>query len=172
MSKAFTRESDGDGDLPDFETPQSLPPGAANYVTPDGVRRLKDELERLVELERARKAATKDQDGEKGRLQSFERRIRHLRQSLQSALVVPAPEPGEECVRFGATVAVREPGGGEARFRIVGVDEADADRGWVSWISPIARALMNARTGQRVRFKLPGGDWEIEIIAISYDSTG
>jgi transcription elongation factor GreB len=72
-------------------------------------------------------------------------------------------------IRFGATVVVREESGGESTYRIVGVDETDFDRGWVSWLSPIAKALMNARLGERVRFKFPSGEEELEIIDISYE---
>lgn len=75
----------------------------------------------------------------------------------------------DQRVRFGATVTVREPDGGESSYRIVGVDETDLDRGWVSWLSPIAKALLNAEPGQRVRLKLPAGDVELEVTGVSPD---
>jgi len=83
-------------------------------------------------------------------------------------VVQPLPPPHEQ-IRFGATVTVRECSGAESRYRIVGVDETDIDRGWVSWLSPIAKALLNARVGQRVRFKFPSGEEELEIVSIDYE---
>jgi transcription elongation factor GreB len=66
-------------------------------------------------------------------------------------------------------VTVREYNGAESRYRIVGVDETDLDRGWISWVSPLAKALLNARIGQRVRFKLPSGEEELEIVGVAYE---
>ena len=170
MSKAFTRESD---DLPDWPAlprqPSPLPPGAKNYLTPDGAQRLREELDRLIQVERPRVAASPHEGDIKRQLQVLDQRIGHLQQSLHSAVVVPPPVAPEDRVRFGATVTVREGSGGESRYRIVGVDETDIDRGWVSWLSPIAKALLNARVGQRVRFKLPSGDEELEIVVLAYE---
>jgi transcription elongation factor GreB len=170
MSKAFTRESD---DLPDEPAirplPSPLPPGAKNYLTPDGARRLREELDRLIQVERPGLAASPQDEDAKRSLYVMDQRIRHLQQSLGSAEVVPPPLGPEERVRFGATVTVRERSGAEARYRIVGADETDLDRGWVSWFSPIARALLHARLGQRVRFKFPSGEKELEIMSIAYE---
>jgi len=164
MSKAFTREDDDAPERPVIRRAgPALPPGAKNYLTPDGERRLRAELERL--LERPRRA----ESPEEGDLRTVEDRIAHLEQSLQTAVVVPAPAATEDRVRFGATVTVRENGGGETCYRIVGVDEADVDRDWVSWLSPIAKALLNARLGQRVRFKFPSGEKELEVVGIAYE---
>lgn len=88
---------------------------------------------------------------------------------LRTASVVQPPATPDGRVRFGAVVTVREPDGTELRHRIVGVDEADFDRGWVSWLSPIAKALLNARVGQRVRVRLPAGEKELEIVAVNYE---
>ncbi len=169
MSKAFTRESD---DLPDqpmlLRQSSLLPPGAKNYLTPNGAQRLREELDRLVQKERPEVAALPD-DKTKRRLQVLDQRIQYLEQSLQSAVVVTPPAAPWEQVRFGATVTVRECDGGETRYRIVGADETDLDRNWVSWLSPIARALLNARFGQRVRFKFPSGEKKLEIVAITYE---
>ena len=164
MSKAFTREDDDTPERPLIRRAASaLPPGTKNYLTPDGERRLRVELERLVE--RSRVAASP----EEGDLRAVQERIVHLEQSLRTAVVVPPPAATENRVRFGATVTVRESGGEEARYRIVGVDEADVDRDWVSWLSPIAKALLNARVGQRVKFKFPSGEKELEVVAIAYE---
>ncbi len=167
MSKAFTRESDDSGESPAVSRPVStLPPGVKNYLTRDGAERLRKELRDLVEIERPR--AISASDG-KTRLASVEQRIASLQASLESAVVVEPPPTPWDRVRFGATVRVRERNGNEAKYRIVGIDEIDVDRGWVSWRSPIATALLNARVGQRVRFRTPAGEEELEIVNIDYE---
>jgi transcription elongation factor GreB len=82
---------------------------------------------------------------------------------------VAPPTAPEDRVRFGATVMVRERSGEESCYRIVGVDETDVDRGWVSWLSPIAKALLNARLGDRVKMRLPAGEKELEITRVAYE---
>ena len=99
----------------------------------------------------------------------LDQRISYLQASLQTAVVVAPPILPQARVRFGASVTVRDGSGGVSRYRIVGVDETDIDRGWVSWLSPIAKALLNARLGERVRFELPSGQEELEILNISYE---
>src|SRR6266446_10754155 len=169
MSKAFTREDDAAEPIIPRRVADPLPPGGRNYLTPDGVRRLQAELDRLVHVERPRAAASSDPSVAREQLHHLDLRIQHLQQSLQSAVVVKSPADVRGYVRFGASVCVRERTGEESRYRIVGIDEADTERGWVSWLSPIAKALLNARLGQRVRLKLPSGDEELEIISISYE---
>lgn len=170
MSKAFTRESD---DLPEppalLRPPTPLPPGAKNYLTPGGARRLREELERLVEKDRPQVAAGLQDPDTKRQLQALDQRIAYLNQSLQSAVVVTSPGGPADLVRFGASITVRERSGAESRYRIVGLDETDIDRGWVSWLSPIAKALLNARIGDRVRFRFPSGEEELEIVSIAYE---
>jgi transcription elongation factor GreB len=170
MSKAFTREENEGPEMPDLPpTLSALPPGAKNYMTRGGADRLRAELGRLLETERPELAQAADDPEAKRRLSILDQRIFQLEQSLQSAEVVSPPEGPANAVTFGATVTVREESGDEAIYRIVGVDETDFDRGWVSWLSPIARALMNAKLGQRVRFRFPSGEEELEIIAITYE---
>lgn len=173
MSKAFTRESDDAPELPVRPQRASpLPPGAKNYLTPDGEARLRAELEKLVQAERPKAVADSEASTEpdaQRRLQILDARIAELQRALHTAVVVPAPAPPHEEVRFGATVVVRERNGAEARYRIVGVDETDIDRGWVSWLSPIAKALLKARRGQRVRFQFPSGEEELEVVDIRYE---
>ncbi len=173
MSKAFTRESDDAPELPVRPLrPSPLPPGAKNYLTPDGAARLRAELELLLQKERPRAvpdSETVANPDARRRLQAPVVRIVELQRTLHTAVVVPAPAPPHEQVRFGATVLVRERNGEETRYRIVGVDETDIDRGWVSWLSPIAKALLNARLGQRVRFQFPSGEAELEIVDIRYE---
>lgn len=169
MSKAFTRESDDAPEprpLPRLVS--SLPPGTKNYLTPDGARRLSEELQRLVQ-ERSTILASPEASDLRVRLPALDQRIFQLQQTLQTAVIVPAPAPPWEQVRFGATVTVRDANGLETRYRLVGADETDVDRDWVSWLSPIARALLNARVGQRVRFKLPAGEAQLEIVGITYE---
>ena len=170
MSKAFTREENEGPDLPDLPpTGSALPPGAKNYMTRAGAERLRSVLEHLIEKERPALAAeaTDDLDA-KRRLGLLDQRIFQLEQSLQSAEVLSPPANPPGTVTFGATVTVRGPDG-EETFRIVGVDETDHERGWVSWLSPVARALMNAKRGERVRFKYPCGEEDLEILAIRYE---
>ncbi len=168
MSKAFTREDD----LPDPAVPRrlpaALPPGVKNYLTPDGARRLRAELDRLIGVERPQVLAA-EPGSAREKLAALNHRIEQLDHCLQTAVVVQPPTGTEGRVRFGATVTVRESSGEESRYRLVGVDETDVDRGWVSWLSPIAKALLNARLGQRVRLRLPAGDKELEITGIVYE---
>jgi len=169
MSKAFTRESDDASDHPTLPRLPSLPPGTKNYLTPNGARRLREELEHLVLVERPKAAAAPEDSAARQLLPALKQRMVQLQQSLHTAEIVPPPAPPWEEVRFGATVSVREHGGEESGYRLVGVDELDLDRNWVSWLSPIAKALLNARLGQRVRFKSPAGDQELEITGITYE---
>lgn len=169
MSKAFTREDDNAPEDPIAPLPRAyLPPGGKNYFTTDGARRLQEELNHLMQTERS--AAVVDGDGPeaKARVQRIDRRILWLNESLGSAVVVDLTGQTPDRVRFGASVDVRDSRGVESSYRIVGVDETDIDRGWVSWLSPIAKALNNARLGQRVKFRFPSGEEQLEILRISY----
>ena len=169
MSKAFTRESDDETELPLPLPPSPLPPGAKNYLTPAGERQLREELDRLLQVERPKLAASPEDGDAKRRLSLLDQRVQHLQQTLRTAVVVPPSAAPWEQVRLGATVVMRSGSGGQESHRIVGVDEIDLDHGWVSWISPIAKALINARLGQRVRFKFPAGETELEIVRIRYE---
>src|SRR6266700_4117707 len=158
MSKAFTRE----GDAPDeeIEVEPQVPQGSKNYITPAGYARLRSELRVLDEVERPELAKTVASAASNGtrsenadylygkkRLREIERRIRFLMKRLEIAEVVDPRDQGEERVFFGATVAYRDAGGREHTVSIVGTDEVDPGRGRVSWVSPIARALLKAREG-------------------------
>ena len=170
MSKAFTREDDDAPELPDLPLPATtLAPGAKNYITPAGAQKLRDELQRLVEVTRPELAEASDDPDAKRQLARLDQRIMQLEESLQSAEVVPSPSGPPDVARFGATVMVRESDGTETSYRIVGVDETDMDRNWVSWMSPIAKALLNAKRGERIRFKFPSGEETLEIIKIRYE---
>ncbi len=168
MSKAFTRESDRPEDeSSSIRLRPILPPGAKNYLTQRGAEQLREELRRRLEIERPSLTRSPQQD--QAGLHSLNQRIAQLEQSLGAAVIVPAPPPPWDQVRFGATVSVRNRDAIETTYRIVGIDETDADRNWVSWLSPIAKALLNARLGERIRFRFPAGEEEMEIIKISYD---
>ena len=170
MSKAFTREDDNAPELPDLPPLTStLAPGAKNYITPAGAQKLRDELQRLVEAVRPELAEAGGDHDTKRQLARLDQRILQLEESLQSAEIVPVPSGPADVVRFGATVTVRESDGMETCYRIVGADETDTDRNWVSWMSPIARALLNGKRGQRIRFKVPSGEETLEIIDIRYE---
>lgn len=181
MSKAFVKESDDEAaDLPD-EAP-ALPAGLKNYMTQDGHRRLQEELRRLVRDERpqvvevvawAAGNGDRSENGDyiygKQRLREIDRRIRFLSKRLESAEVVdPARQTRHDQVFFGATVTYADPQGAERTVTIVGIDEADLDRGRVSWISPIARALLKAHEGDVVELRTPTGSEPIEVIEIRY----
>lgn len=171
MSKAFLRESDFE-DLPDLPAPVAiLPAGARNYVTPAGAQRLQAELARLVDEERPPLAASAHDPESKRELQALDQRIRYLEHSLRSAEVVAPPAAPDDVVRFGAEVLLREPDGSESRYQLVGADEADPEAGAISWLSPIAQALLNHRRGERVRFHAPAGARELEIVAVAYPAS-
>jgi transcription elongation factor GreB len=155
MSKAFTRETDDIPERPVLKRPSSsLPAGAKNYFTPGGLKNLRRELEELE--------STPD-------LSTVRNRILEIQQSVESAVVVPPPPPPWDQALFGATVTVRNALGEENTYRIVGVDETDFDRDWISWLSPLAKALLKARIGDHVRFRAPVGEQNLEIIAIRYE---
>lgn len=159
MSKAFTRESDDLPERPTVPRPRpQLPAGTRNYLTPDGARRLQAELDEL--LGRTDLGAGSE---------SLRERLGWLQRTLPTAEIVAAPPPPHDQVRFGAYVRVRDPQGIEETFRIVGLDEADPGRDWISWLSPLARSLLNARLGQQVRIQLPGGSRQLEIVGIAYE---
>ena len=168
MSKAFLREdSIQDEDLPPPPA-RALPPGTKNYITAAGLGRLRQQLADLAARRSSLLENRSDPDARR-RSQILEQRQRYLQQSLQTAEVVPTSLESPDVVRFGSTVTVRDQAGAESVYRIVGVDETDLDRGDVSWQSPLAQALLNARKGERVRFKAPRGELELEIVAIAVE---
>ncbi len=182
MNKAFVRESDSD-DEEELQPALKLPPGTRNYITPAGQARLKDELEHLVKRERPKVvevvawAASNGDRSENGdyiygkrRLREIDRRIRFLTKRLDIAEVVdPLRQGDNDQVFFGARVTVADADGNENTYTIVGVDEADVARGRISWISPLARALIKARAGDSIRFQSPVGIREIDIVEVVYE---
>jgi len=186
MNKAFTRESDTDLDDEALE-PATLPAGTKNYMTPGGFARLKGALDRLVDKERppvvaavAWAASNGDRSENadyiygKKRLREIDRRIRFLIKRLDHAEVVDplARRDAEDADRifFGATVTVRNSEGQLRTVSIVGVDEIDTARGYISWMSPMARALIKAREGESVMLRTPSGTVELEIVEVRYQN--
>ena len=180
MSKAFTRETDGDDNADELQADEV--PVARNYITPQGYARLRAELMQLIDHERpqvvevvhwAAGNGDRSENGDyiygKKRLREIDRRIRFLTRRLEIAEVTdPSAHHGGEQVFFGATVTYAQESGQERTVTIMGVDEADSAQGQVSWISPIARALLKARTGDVVKLATPQGSQEIEVLAVSY----
>ena len=181
MSKAFTRETD--------DAEEELPAEAAGpavsryYMTPAGYGRLRSELKQLVEVERPEVVRTvswaasngdRSENGDyqygKKRLREIDRRIRYLTKRLENAEVVdPATREETDQVFFAATVVCAHSHGGESTLRIVGVDETDLGEGYISWVSPVARALIKALEGDTVSLSTPGGREDLEILEVRYE---
>jgi len=165
MSRAFVKDEDGGsgaGEIADL--PQSAHP---NYVTPRGLAALKARLAAAQEKRRLLRARSEDVERDLP-LANLGREIRYLEARIERAILVdPATQPRGE-VAFGATVRVADPSGGEREFAIVGEDEADAEHGSVSWVSPLARALLGAEIGDEIVWRRPAGDIALEVLAIRY----
>ena len=181
MNKAFVRETDGE-DEEELRPSLALPAGTRNYISPAGNARLKSELEELVKRERphiveivswAASNGDRSENGDyiygKRRLREIDRRIRFLTKRLEIAEIVdPLRQGDNDQVFFGASVTIADVDGTENTYTIVGVDETDAARGYISWISPLARAVIKSREGDSVRFQSPVGVREIVIVAVEY----
>jgi transcription elongation factor GreB len=169
VSKAFTRESDDESGAEDTPSmrPQ-LPAGTRNYITREGADRLKQRLNDLLEKKQAMATMSNEPGtGAEADQRKIESAIRRLQQILDSVIVAEIPADQEK-VAFGASVMVRHRNGEEAAYHIVGVEEADPERGSISWISPLARALLSQRAGDKVRFRSPAGDEELTIMTVRY----
>jgi transcription elongation factor GreB len=184
MNKAFTREPDGDA-AADDDVDSGLPPlpaGGKNYMTPQGYQRLRAELLHLIDDERpkmvetvswAAKNGDRSENGDylygKKRLREIDRRIRFLTKRLDIAEVAdPSAHHGHDQIFFGATVTYANSRGEQRTITIKGIDEADNLAGEVSWISPIARALLKARTGDEVKLQTPAGPDTLEVVDVQY----
>jgi transcription elongation factor GreB len=182
MNKAFVREDQGDDD-DDLDPPEAqAPAGFKNYITPAGHARIKAELLDLIDVQRpevvrivswAASNGDRSENGDyiygKRRLREIDRRIRFLTRRLDSAEVVdPLRQVGLDQVFFGATVTYLRNGSSEETVTIVGIDEVDPASGKVSWISPVAKALIKAREGDVVSLRTPGGVDELEVLEVRY----
>lgn len=182
MSKAFVKESDHDDDEDLGPESVPLPAGTKNYITTDGYKRLRAELAYLMNDERpsvvqvvswAASNGDRSENGDylygKKRLREIDRRMRFLTKRLEIAEVVdPAAQPNKDQVFFGATVEYSDKKGETFRVTIVGVDEAEPLQGKISWISPVARALLKAREGDTVTLRTPAGVDELDILEVIY----
>ncbi|MBM3617121.1 MAG: transcription elongation factor GreB [Alphaproteobacteria bacterium] len=181
MSKAFTKENDGgEGDKP--EEVELLPKNLKNYMTPTGFAALQAEFRQLMRVERPKVVEVvawaagngdRSENGDyiygKKRLREIDRRVRYLSKRLESAEVVdPARQQGLEQVFFGATVCYAREDDSEHTVTLVGVDEANIDEGKISWISPVAKALMKKREGDTVELHTPAGSETLEVVSIEY----
>jgi transcription elongation factor GreB len=183
MNKAFVKETDSDDDDDGGLPP--IPPGAKNYITPQGYQRIREELLQLIDTERpevvkivhwAASNGDRSENGDyiygKRRLREIDRRIRFLTKRLDLAEVVdPSVHHGSDQVFFGATVSYQNNAGAEHTVTIVGIDELDPLKGKISWVSPVARALTKAREGDVVMLTTPAGEDELEILSVIYPSS-
>lgn len=183
MSKAFTKETDSDDEGQELPP---LPAGGKNYITPKGYARLRSELLELIDNERPRVvevvhwAASNGDRSENGdylygkkRLREIDRRIRFLTKRLEIAEIVnPSLHAGSDQVYFGATVSYMDDLGVTRSVTIMGIDEAESGQGQVSWVSPVARALLKARVGDEVMLPTPSGARTLEILEVNYPEAG
>jgi len=183
MSKAFTKDTDdGDEEDPRADTEATSSTPFRNYITPAGYKRVNDEITRLWTVDRPKLVETitwaasngdRSENGDyiygKRRLREIDRRLRFLSKRLDSAVVVDNAGKNHERVFFGATVTVLEEAGSERTVSIVGMDELDLEKGRVTWISPIAKALLGTVVGDVVSFETPRGVSELEVVEIRYD---
>jgi transcription elongation factor GreB len=180
MSKAFLKDDDATEEL-EVEPQQAAPAGTKNYISPAGYARLDAERRHLVEVERPEVVRTvswaasngdRSENGDyiygKRRLREIDRRVRYLIKRLENAEIVRSAGRDTDQIFFGASVTLRAAGGDEREVTIVGMDEVEPARGRVSWISPIARALLKAREGDVVRVAAPAGVEELEIVHVEY----
>lgn len=183
MNKAFVKESDQPDDGKEDVVPSPLPPGGKNYMTPGGYARLVAEYRWLLDKERPEVTATvswaagngdRSENGDyiygKKRLREIDRRLRFLSKRLDNAEVIDPAAPRENSHRvfFSATVSFANHAGDEKTVSIVGIDEIDPFKGYISWISPVARALLAAQEGDTVTLRTPGGMEELEILSVDY----
>jgi transcription elongation factor GreB len=182
MNKDFFKENESEFDDDEQNSASDFPKGLKNYITPQGYRRMRDELTHLVKVERPEVVAVvswaasngdRSENGDylygKKRLREIDRRIRFLTKRTEIAEVVdPATQQGLELIFFGATVRYLNATGGELTVKIVGVDEVDTTQGHISWISPVAKALLKAKEGDVVRVITPVGPEELEVLEVQY----
>ena len=180
MSKAFVKESDQDDD-DGIEAEAPVGPGGKNYITPPGFEKLKGELHQLLNVERPKLVETvawaasngdRSENADyiygKRRLREIDRRIRFLTKRLEKVEVIDPCQQKADRVLFGATVTVEDEEGQRKVYKIVGIDETDAKSGKISWISPIGKALLQAKVGEQVSLRTPKGEVGLDVILIEY----
>jgi transcription elongation GreA/GreB family factor len=164
MSRAFVK--DDNEDLPSEELPERPVSNEPNYVTPQGLELLRAKVTDLAQEHARLKEAAEDFD--KPRLAALERDLRYYQARLESAILVDAPDRAKEEVHFGATVKAEDEEGKVHEFAIVGEDEADVAAGKVSWLSPLAKALLGSRVGDTVTWNRPAGATTLEVLEVRY----
>ncbi len=183
MSKAFTKEQDDDLEEDTLEVEANTPKGTKNYITPAGFARLHAEFENLMKVQRPETvkivswaAALGDRSENadylygKKRLREIDKRIRFLTKRIGFAEVVDPKEQPHEKIYFGATVMVSDQAEREHTYTIVGMDEIDLERGRISWISPLAKALLGKQEGDHITVHTPAGAQELEVVEVRYES--
>lgn len=181
MSKAFTKEPEGDEDDDNESAGPSVPAGSKNYITTAGATRLREEYQQLKYKERPEvtkvvawaasngdRSENADYTYGKKRLREIDRRLRFLGKRIDSMEIVEVGKIKSDQVLFGATVTIRDEDDKEKTYTIVGVDEMNLEKGRISWVSPLANAIFKAKVGDVIMFKTPKGMKEIEIIEIRY----
>ena len=181
MSKAFVKEDENEDEDEAEGAPASLP-GGKNYITPQGLQKLREELRRLLDVDRpelvrvvswAASNGDRSENGDylygKRKLREIDKRIRFLSKRIEIAHVVNPLRQNGPKVKFGATVTIEGEDGRKRTYSIVGVDETDVARGRISWISPIGSALLNGSEGEAVTVKTPKGEEDLEILEVRYE---
>ena len=179
MSKAFVKEDESPEE--EEQEQESGVPGGKNYITPQGLQRLKDELKQILDTDRPEVVRTvswaagngdRSENGDyiygKRRLRELDRRIRFLTKRIEIAAPVDPAQQSGKTVLFGATVLVEDESGKKRTYSIVGVDETDIAKGKISWISPMGKALLQAEEGDVVTLKTPKGEEDLEILEVKY----
>ncbi len=182
MNKAFVKDDDIWEDLEiELDPRADIPAGSRNYMTPPGARKLREELNDLVHRQRIQLLETINELGRSGldagdanfrevrkSLQRLEKRVAFLSVRLELTEIINPLDQNSDHIRFGATVTVQPFSGPEKTYRIVGIDEADIARGNISWTSPLARSLLDGKTGDVIKVGTPAGEQEMEIIEVRY----
>lgn len=182
MSKTFVKEPEaGLGEEEELSKEFKLPAGSKNYITPGGLKRLKEEFSELLNKQRPEVTATvtwaaslgdRSENADyiygKRRLREIDRRIRFLTQRIEAAEIVDPTKRKTDQIFFGATVTIRDEEENIKTYSIVGIDEINPAKNHISWTSPFARALIKAREGDVISFKSPKGLREVEVVTIVY----
>lgn len=183
MSKAFTKEDSGQDDDDQSEELKKLPQGK-NYITPGGLKRLRDELSRLIDVERpevvrivswAASNGDRSENGDyiygKRKLREIDKRIRFLSKRIEIAVAVdPTKQENNRKICFGARVMLLDESEVKKTYTIVGIDETDVAKGRISWISPMGKALLQGSKGEIVTLRTPKGEEDLEILEVHYET--
>jgi transcription elongation factor GreB len=182
MNKAFVKDDDAYEDLEiELDPEADIPAGSRNYMTPQGARGLREELDDLVQEQRPQLQETINRLGRDGidpadasfrearkTSQRLEKRISFLTGRLAITEVIDPVDQDSDHIRFGATVTVQPSSGPQKDYRIVGIDEAEIEHGRISWTSPLARSLLDGKAGDVVKVSTPAGEQELEIVQVRY----